>query len=152
MRFQLPSPPEGQHGDQPSRAHGGTHLETDDDDEDSVRFSFSDQPDQDYEDQHSDEDSSEVDDFTTLFPSDRLPNSHLSVADAMVMAMAYTSSAGLNWTDMERLVHVINALLGAQGLPSSKYLLRKAWRKWTEQLAHRYYFCTNCSTRSLNPK
>ncbi|KAL3184461.1 hypothetical protein MRX96_031753 [Rhipicephalus microplus] len=47
----------------------------------------------------------------------------LSVADAMVMRMAYSTSAGLNWKDIEKLAHVINLLMGAEVLPSSQYLL-----------------------------
>ncbi|KAH7961758.1 hypothetical protein HPB52_011927 [Rhipicephalus sanguineus] len=66
------------------------------------------------------------DDFAKLFSHERLPHSDLSVADAMVMLMAYSTSAGLNWSDMEKLVHVINLFLGADVLPSSQYLLRKA--------------------------
>lgn len=85
-----------------------------------------------------------------LFSSERLPNCDLSVADAMVTLMAYSTSAGLNWSDMEKLVHVVNLLLGAEVLPSSQYLLRKAWKNWQQQLVKRYYFCTTCSTPAAN--
>ncbi|KAH7971274.1 hypothetical protein HPB49_020827 [Dermacentor silvarum] len=54
------------------------------------------------------------DDFMKLFSSERLPNCDLSVADAMVTLMAYSTLAGLNWSDMEKLVHVVNLLLGAE--------------------------------------
>lgn len=104
------------------------------------------------EDTASDVDkASDVEDFLKLFSNDRLPNSQLSVADAMVMLMAYSTSAGLNWKDMEKLVHVMNLLLGAEVLPSSQYLLRKAWKSWQGQLIKRHYFCTSCSTRAVNP-
>ncbi|KAL1482014.1 hypothetical protein MTO96_034072 [Rhipicephalus appendiculatus] len=52
------------------------------------------------------------DDLGKLFSKERLPNSDLSVADAVVTLMAYSTSGGLNWSDMEKLAHMMNILLG----------------------------------------
>ncbi|KAL1486832.1 hypothetical protein MTO96_046799 [Rhipicephalus appendiculatus] len=44
------------------------------------------------------------DEFCRLFSDERLPNSDLNVREAMIILMAYSTSAGLNWTNMEKLV------------------------------------------------
>ncbi|KAH7971035.1 hypothetical protein HPB49_018183 [Dermacentor silvarum] len=90
------------------------------------------------------------DDFMKLFSSERLPNCDLNVADAMVTLMAYSISAGLNWSYMLELVDVVNLLRGSEELPSSQYWLRKASKNWQQQLVKRYYFCTTCSTPAAN--
>ncbi|KAL3184693.1 hypothetical protein MRX96_005802 [Rhipicephalus microplus] len=43
------------------------------------------------------------DEFCRLFSDERLPNSDLNVGEAMIILMAYSTSAGLNWTNMEKL-------------------------------------------------
>ncbi|KAH7984817.1 hypothetical protein HPB49_025707 [Dermacentor silvarum] len=80
------------------------------------------------------------DEFCRLFSSECLPNSDMSVRDAMLTLMAYTASVGLNWTDMEKLVGVINLFLGKPVLPTSSYMLRKVWKQWMGGLVERHYF------------
>ncbi|KAH6938416.1 hypothetical protein HPB50_009146 [Hyalomma asiaticum] len=96
-------------------------------------------------DGHSDTDhEQDEDEFCRLFSDERLPNSDLNVREAMIILMAYSTSAGLNWTNMEKLVGVINLLLGKQILPTSKHLLRKTWKVWLAGTVKRHYYCKEC--------
>lgn len=82
-------------------------------------------------DSHVDSDTDRVQDeeeFCRLFSDERLPNSDLNVREAMIILMAYSKSAGLNWTNLEKLVGVTHLFLGKQILPASKHLLRKTWK------------------------
>ncbi|KAH7985192.1 hypothetical protein HPB49_026561 [Dermacentor silvarum] len=92
------------------------------------------------------------DEFCRLFSSECLPNSDMSVRDAMLTLMAYTASVGLNWTDMEKLVGVINLFLGKPVLPTSSYMLRKVWKQWMGGLVERHYFCEACEAVIPNPR
>ncbi|XP_077491319.1 uncharacterized protein LOC144101951 [Amblyomma americanum] len=90
--------------------------------------------------------------FSDFFSIERLPNSDVTVRDAMFILMAYTSSSGLNWVDMEKLVGVINLFLGKPILPTSQYLLRKVWKRWEADIVKRHYFCEECGAIIPNPE
>ncbi|XP_075742920.1 uncharacterized protein LOC142796363 [Rhipicephalus microplus] len=100
-------------------------------------------------DRHVDSDTDreqDEDEFCRLFSDERLPNSDLNVGEAMIILMAYSTSAGLNWTNMEKLVGVINLFLGRQILPTSKHLLRKTWKSWLAGTVKRHYYCKECGS------
>ncbi|KAL3252928.1 hypothetical protein MRX96_054736 [Rhipicephalus microplus] len=66
-------------------------------------------------DRHVDSDTDreqDEDEFCRLFSDERLPNSDLNVREAMIILMAYSTSAGLNWTNMEKLVGGDKPFLG----------------------------------------
>ncbi|KAL1467495.1 hypothetical protein MTO96_042135, partial [Rhipicephalus appendiculatus] len=105
-------------------------------------------------DSHVDSDTDreqDEDEFCRLFSDERLPNSDLNVREAMIILMAYSTSAGLNWTNMEKLVGVINLFLGKQILPTSKHLLRKTWKLWLAGTVKRHYYCNECGSIVANP-
>ncbi|XP_077544557.1 uncharacterized protein LOC144157587 [Haemaphysalis longicornis] len=95
-------------------------------------------------DSESDECGEPADDFFSLFTEECLPNSDITIREAMMTLMAFSSSAGLNWTDMEKLVTMVNLFLGKDVLPTSKFLLRKVWRKLKTDVVKEHYFCQEC--------
>lgn len=90
--------------------------------------------------------------FCLIFSGERLPNSDMTVRDAMLTLMAYTVSVALNWTGMEKLVGIINLFLGKPVLPTSSWMLRKACRQWMDDLVKRHYFCQACEAVISNPR
>lgn len=70
----------------------------------------------------------EEDEFCRLFSGEHSPKSDLNVREAMIILMAYKACAGPNWTNIGKMVEVINLFLGKQILLTSKHLLRKTWK------------------------
>ncbi|KAH7984597.1 hypothetical protein HPB52_022871 [Rhipicephalus sanguineus] len=106
-----------------SDAHGDSDENPDPDDtygfEESSLSSDSDQTansacdDAGMSDSHADSDidrEQDEDEFCRLFSDERLPNSDLNVREAMIILMAYSTSAGLNWTNMEKLSSAITTV------------------------------------------
>lgn len=56
-----------------------------------------------------------------------LPNSVLTVAEALLSILTFCVTAGLNWNQLEDLIKLVNLLLGDSIIPCSRHLLRKMW-------------------------
>ncbi|KAL1417626.1 hypothetical protein MTO96_026679 [Rhipicephalus appendiculatus] len=87
------------------------------------------------------------DDWSTLSQA-TLPNSVLTVAEALLSILTFCISAGLNWNQMEDLVKLVNYLLGDSVIPCSRHLLRKMWE--TSGTVHHHFFCSSCKTYAGN--
>ncbi|XP_049268738.1 uncharacterized protein LOC119382286 [Rhipicephalus sanguineus] len=83
------------------------------------------------------------DDWSTLSQA-TLPNSVLTVAEALLSILTFCISAGLNWSQMEDLVKLVNFLLGETVIPCSRHLLKKMWE--TSDTVCHHFFCSSCKT------
>ncbi|KAH7974577.1 hypothetical protein HPB49_017064 [Dermacentor silvarum] len=80
------------------------------------------------------------------FGNKTLPSSSTTLAEAVVLIMAFVVAHGLTWSAVDDLLKLVDALFGHRpsGLPRSKYLFRKLWAPKCEQIAQRHYYCELC--------
>lgn len=88
------------------------------------------------------------DDWNTLSQT-TLPNSVLTVAEALLSILTYSVSAGLNWNQLEDLVKLVNFLLGDKVIPCSRHILRKMWASSSSVQHH--FFCSACKSYAGEP-
>ncbi|XP_064468545.1 uncharacterized protein LOC135379694 [Ornithodoros turicata] len=75
-----------------------------------------------------------------------LPNSTTTIVQAVLLILAYTVSAGLSWTQIDGLLKLLNALLGDNVLPNSKYMFCKLWCHTKGNTLKFYFFCKTCQS------
>lgn len=85
------------------------------------------------------------------FGNKTLPSSSTTLAEAVVLIMAFVVAHGLTWSAVHDLLKLVDALFGHRpsGLPRSKYLFRKLWAPKCEQIERRDITIANCVCRFL---
>lgn len=67
-------------------------------------------------------------------------------AQALLLILAYTVSAGLSWEQIDGLLRLINALFGQIVAPKSKFLFRKIWKRSHSDMVDFHFFVKNATT------
>ncbi|XP_064468151.1 uncharacterized protein LOC135378916 [Ornithodoros turicata] len=87
--------------------------------------------------------SSTTSDFLLEFATPLQSGSSMSVGDALVLIMDFSTKHGLSWTATEDLLKLVNNLLGVSGLPQSKHLFRKFCGATPDNMTFNFY-CPDC--------
>lgn len=70
-------------------------------------------------------------------------NLECTVMDVLSMIYAHSVRHNLNWTAVEDLIHLVNAVIGKDSLPSSKYMFKKMFKP-KENFSYVFPFLVSC--------
>lgn len=71
-------------------------------------------------------------------------NLECTVMDVLSMVYAYSVRHNLNWTAVEDLIHLVNAVTGRDSLPSSKYMFKKMFKPKENSASVFHFWCHVC--------
>lgn len=74
----------------------------------------------------------------------RLPHQTTTRLQAMLLILTFVVAAGLNWTQVDALLKLLNTLMGKQAFPSSKYGFRKLWDLQRSRTVEVHPYCPTC--------
>ncbi|XP_064467816.1 uncharacterized protein LOC135385485 [Ornithodoros turicata] len=91
----------------------------------------------------------EFEDILRDYGDEKLPYQNTTVLQGLLLILTYVVSAGLSWSQVDLLLKLINALLGKDVFPNSKYGFRKLWNLRKKGTMNMHYFCGTCNYEML---
>lgn len=73
-----------------------------------------------------------------------LPNQTTTRLQAMLLVLAFVVAAGISWTQVDGLLKLLNAILGKEVFPSTKYGFRKLWNLQQAKVLEVHGYCPSC--------